>query len=202
MRIRSGSPINHTTGVSVTEMPDGISIRQAEPADYEDVARMHYPSWRLSYRGIMTPEMLDLFDWQRWIDEEYPRRLSRPGWAMWLAESGDHIVGMSIFGPEDDHPDRLEIDSLYVAAEKPRRGIGSLLLDHALGTEPANDAVLWCAEKNYRARRFYQKKGFQRDGRSFVWTLVPGILDIPQIGFTLHRSPRIQQESAKRVPGR
>lgn len=170
------------------EMPDRISIRQAGPADYENVAKMHYPSWRLSYRGIMTPELLDMFEWQKWIDEEYPRRLSRAGWAMWLAESGDQILGMSIFGPEPEHPDHLEIDSLYVAAGKDRRGIGGLLLDHVLDSAPAHDVVVWCAEKNFRARRFYQKKGFRRDGRSFIWTLVPGVIDIPQIGFTLYRS--------------
>ncbi|BAV41305.1 acetyltransferase [Mycobacterium ulcerans subsp. shinshuense] len=172
----------------MTEMPDGISIRQAEPADYLNVAQMHYPSWRLSYRGIMTPETLDLFDWQEWIDEEYPRRLARAGWSMWLAESGGQIVGMSIFGPEPDNPDQLEIDSLYVAAGNDRRGIGGLLLANSLNSAPSHDAVLWCAEKNYRARRFYQKNGFQLDGRSFAWTLVPGVLVIPQIGFTLHRS--------------
>jgi GNAT superfamily N-acetyltransferase len=169
-------------------MPDGISIRQAEPADYENVAEMHYPSWRLSYRGIMTPQMLDLFDLQKWVDEEYPRRLSRAGWAMWLAVSDGQLIGMSIFGPEAENPDHLEIDSLYVAAGCERRGIGGLLLDHALSSQPSHDAVLWCAEKNYRARRFYQKKGFQLDGRSFMWALVPGVLDIPQLGFTLHRS--------------
>ncbi|WP_211699409.1 GNAT family N-acetyltransferase [Mycobacterium spongiae] len=170
-------------------MPDGISLRQAGPADYENVAEMHYPSWRSSYRGIMTPQMLDLFDTQKWIDEEYPQRLTRPGWAMWLAEAQGRIIGMSIFGPEIDNPDHLEVDSLYVAAGSERRGIGGLLLDHALSSEPSHDAVVWCAERNFRARRFYQKKGFQLDGRSFTWTLVPGLIGIPQLGFTLRRAP-------------
>ncbi|POX84221.1 N-acetyltransferase [Mycobacterium kansasii] len=172
----------------MTQMPDGFSIRQAEPADYANVAPMHYQSWRLSYRGIVATELLDLFDWQTWVDREYPLTVSRPGWAMWLAESRERIAGMIIFGPEPGNPDHLQIDALYVAVGDERRGIGGLLLDHALNSEPAHDAVLWCAEMNHRARRFYQKKGFQRDGRSVLLTLIPDLLAVPQIGFTLHRS--------------
>ena len=171
----------------MTDLPDGVSIRNGERADYENVAEMQYPSWRLSYRGILAPEMLDLFDYQRWVSEEYPRRLHRTGWTMRLAESGGQLIGMSIFGPEPGHPDHLEIDSLYIAAGSERRGIGGLLLEDALGTRPLDDVVLWCAEKNYRARRFYQKKGFQLDGRTMMWKLAPGILEIPQLGYTLHR---------------
>ncbi|KZS80222.1 GNAT family N-acetyltransferase [Mycobacterium persicum] len=172
----------------MTEMPDGISIRRAKPADYANVAPMHYRSWRLSYRGIVIPELLDLFDWRAWIGREYPLALSRAGWGMWLAESSGHIVGVSIFGPEPGNPDHLEIDALYVAAGHERRGIGSLLLDHALSSEPSHDAVLWCAEMNHQAQCFYRKKGFRPDGRSDLLTLLPGVLAVPQIGFTLHRS--------------
>jgi len=172
----------------VTAPPDGISIRQGEPADYENVAEMQYPSWRLSYRGILAPAMLDLFDYQRWVNEEYPRRLHRAGWTMRLAEHEGLLLGMSIFGPESGHPDHLEIDSLYIAAGSERRGIGGLLLEDALRSQPQDDAVLWCAEKNFRARRFYQKKGFELDGRTMMWTLAPGVLEIPQLGYTLHRS--------------
>ena len=152
----------------MVEIPAGIQVRQAEPSDYENVAEMHYPSWRQSYAGILTPYVLDLFDWQKWVDEEYPERLSRSGWAMWLAESDGQLMGMSIFGPESGNPDHLEIDSLYVAVENQRRGVGGLLLDKALRSQPSCDVVVWCAEKNHRARLFYEKKGFQLDGRAFL----------------------------------
>jgi len=165
-----------------------ILIRQAEPSDYADVVQMHYPSWRESYRGILAPQVLDLFDRQQWIDEEYPQRLNRAGWAMWLAESDGRLIGMTVFGPELANPGQLEIDSLYIAVDNQRRGVGGLLLDHALAAHPSGDAVVWCAERNFRARRFYQKKGFQLDGRTFTWTLVPGVVEAPQVGYRLQRS--------------
>ena len=172
----------------MVEIPAGIQVRQAEPSDYENVAEMHYPSWRQSYAGILTPYVLDLFDWQKWVDEGYAERLSRSGWAMWLAESDGQLMGMSIFGPESGNPDHLEIDSLYVAVENQRRGVGGLLLDKALRSQPSCDVVVWCAEKNHRARRFYEKKGFQLDARAFTWTLIPGLVEAPQVGYTLYRS--------------
>ncbi|VBA38940.1 hypothetical protein LAUMK136_02711 [Mycobacterium attenuatum] len=149
--------LRQTSGATVTQIPDGSSIRRAEPADYANVAPMHYRSWRLSYRGIVASELLDLFDWQTWVDREYPLTVSRPGWARWLGESRDRIVGMSIFGPEPGNPDHLQIDALYMTVGDERRGIGGFLLDHALSSEPAHDAVLWCTEMNHGTRPLYQK---------------------------------------------
>ncbi len=162
-------------------------MRQAGPEDYADVVEMHYPSWRESYRGILTPELLDLFDRRTWVTQDYPQRLMRPGWQMWLAESDGQLLGMCIFGPEQDSPDLLEIDSLYVALGSHRQGVGRLLLDHAVASHTAGDIITWCAERNFRARRFYEKVGFERDGRVYNWTLVPGVLDAPQIGYRLRR---------------
>ncbi|WP_454561008.1 N-acetyltransferase family protein [Mycobacterium haemophilum] len=174
----------------MTQIPDGIHIRQAEPADYDSVEKMHYPSWRQSYAGILAPHVLDMFGRQNWSDDEYIHRLDRPGWSMWLAEADGQLIGMSIFGPEPENPDHLEIDALYVAVENQRQGVGSALLDHALRSQPADDIVLWCTENNYRARRFYESKGFKLDGRAFTWTLIPGVIEVPQVGYTLYRSAR------------
>lgn len=38
---------------------------------------------------------------------------------------------------------------------------GQRLLDEAIGAEPA---CLWVAAENHRAKRFYEKNGFQPDG--------------------------------------
>lgn len=184
--VRAGN--QRTSVVGVTQTPDGIQLRQAQPADYESVVKMHYPSWRESYAGILAPNVLDMFAEQNWSDDEYPHRLNRPGWSMWLAEADGQLIGMSIFGPELENPDHLEIDALYIAVESQRRGVGSVLLDNALGSRPTADVVLWCAEGNHRARRFYESKGFELDGRAFTWTLIPGVVEAPQVGYTLHRS--------------
>ena len=169
-------------------MSIAVEIREARVPEYRHVAQMHYRAWRQSYHGIIAAVLLDLFDDPlHWAYSVYPERLSQPGWAMWLAESRGQLVGMSIYGPEPARPDRLEIDALYVAPEHQGQRVGSLLLTDALTAQPAGDVVLWCAEQNHRARRFYEAKGFQIDGRMLYWKPNPS-LEVPQVGYTLKRS--------------
>jgi GNAT superfamily N-acetyltransferase len=169
-------------------MSIAVEIRAARAPDYRQVAPMHYRAWRQSYSGILASVLLDLFDDPaHWADNVYPEKLSQPGWTMRLAESGDAPVGVSIIGPEPDRPDRLEIDALYVAPEYQRLRVGSLLLADALRSHPSGDVVLWCADGNHRARRFYEAKGFHLDGRTLNWKPIPNI-EVPQVGYTLKRS--------------
>ena len=165
-----------------------IEIREARAPEYRKVARMHYRAWRQSYTGVISSVLLDLFDDPlHWAENVYPEKLSQTGWTMWLADSGGQPVGVCISGPERNRPDRLEIDALYVAPEHQGQRVGSVLLAHALTTHPSADVVLWCAAKNHRARRFYEAKGFQPDGRRFDWKPIRD-LAVPQVGYTLERS--------------
>ena len=166
-------------------MSGDIEIREAQRADYEKVAEMHYPVWLESYTGITVPHLLDIFV-KHWADNVYPQRVSE-GWTIMLAESDGEAVGVTIFGPQPGNPDHLEIDALYIRQEDQRRGIGGVLLDMALASQPSADVVLWCAEKNCKARCFYEKKGFQLDGRTFPWEPIPGVKAV-ELGYTLHRS--------------
>jgi GNAT superfamily N-acetyltransferase len=164
-----------------------IRIREAKPDDYADVAEMHYPVWRRSWTGILTPPLLDILGpAKRWVAEIYPQSLNREGWSMWIAESAERTIGVTIFGPDSADPDHLLIDALYVTEESQRHGVGGRLLDTAMGTHPSGDVVLWCAEKNARARRFYEKKNFRIDGRTLVWEPLPGVI-VPHVGYRLTR---------------
>jgi len=165
-----------------------IRIREAKPADFANVAQMHYPVWRRSWSGILADYLLDMLGApKRWATETYPQDLSRPGWSMWIAESDGKTLGMTIFGPDAVNPDDLQIDALYTAEESQRLGIGGRLLDRAVRANPPGDVILWCAEKNLKAREFYEKKNFRLDGRTFVWKPLPGV-PVPHLGYRLYRS--------------
>lgn len=164
-----------------------IRIREAKPDDYTDVAEMHYPVWRRSWTGILTPFLLDVLGpAKRWVAEVYPQSLNREGWSMWLAESGGQTIGVTIFGPDATDSDHLLIDALYVTEESQRRGVGGGLLDTAMSARPSGDVVLWCAEKNGRARRFYENRNFRMDGRTLDWEPLPGVI-VPHVGYRLTR---------------
>lgn len=164
-----------------------VTIRQAKPAEYAKVAEMHYPSWRLSWTGIIAPHHLDLIGQpHRWATQFYPLTLSRDGWAMWVAEYRNRLLGMIMFGPDVAVPRDLHIDALYVTEHSQRHGIGGRLLNKALRANPSEDVILWCADKNQKARSFYEKKDFHEDGRTFTWQPLPGV-DVPHVGYRLKR---------------
>lgn len=178
-----------------------IRIREAKPKDFARVAAMHYPTWRQSWNGIVASHVLDMIGTPKtWVDFQYPTTLKRGGWGMWMAESRGKLIGMMLLGPDLSNPDHVQIDALYVADDNQRNGIGHLLLERALNTYPDNDMILWCANKNQKARSFYEKQGFQLDGRTYVWKPLPGVT-VPHVGYRLSRTaPDAAAENATAEP--
>jgi ribosomal protein S18 acetylase RimI-like enzyme len=71
----------------------------------------------------------------------------------WGAFEGDRLTGFVIGGDG-------WIRHLYVAPEHQCHGVGSALLDRALGDEPS-PVHLWVFEANTRAIDFYRRRGFE-----------------------------------------
>ncbi|WP_248791219.1 GNAT family N-acetyltransferase, partial [Escherichia coli] len=82
--------------------------------------------------------------------------------------------------------------------------IGGMLLNKVLRTYPDNDIILWCADKNQKARNFYEKHGFELDDRTYVWKPLPGVT-VPHVGYRLYRTAAEetpeQQPAASAAPG-
>jgi GNAT superfamily N-acetyltransferase len=169
--------------------PGDVNIRRAGPSDFAKVAEMHYPVWRRSWSGMVEDFMLDLIATPTmWVEVTYPLKLSQPGWSMWVAEARGKMLGMAVFGPAEANADDLQIEALYTAPDARKLGIGVRLLKKAESSNPSSDLVLWCAEENREARKFYEDNNFRPDGRTLVWTPLPGV-SVPHVGYRLHRSP-------------
>jgi ribosomal protein S18 acetylase RimI-like enzyme len=165
---------------------EGPQIRQAEERDFPEIAHMHYRVWRNTYAGAMTPEQLDMFNAEHWVKDVYPQMV-KAGWRIWVATLEGRVAGLVIFGPSPEVPRHLEINSLYVPCDNQRHGIGGLLLETALATRSTTDAVLWCAEHNLKAQRFYEKRGFKPDGRTAIYAPAPGV-QVPEVGYLCQRT--------------
>jgi dipeptidase E len=82
---------------------------------------------------------------------------------VFVAEDGGGVCGFVWARPDADP----EIGALYTHPRVWGRGVGRRLLDHALDAlraSEAREAVLWTEERNHRARRIYERRGWVTDG--------------------------------------
>lgn len=143
-----------------------MRIAPARVEDAETLTDLHLDVWEEAYADLIPAAVLA---------ERRARRAERvASWstiiatgssANLLAWSGDLLVGFSSTGPGRDDPDGglppLELMALYVRRSAYGTGVGSGLLEAAIG---AADAYLWVLDGNARAIRFYERQGFRLDG--------------------------------------
>lgn len=145
-------------------LPDGITVRPASVGDTEASTDCHMTCWAEAYGPLADPDRLaaKLADRVGWVARTRDH-LAGGGPPRWLAWHGGRVVGLASAGPSRD-PDAgvpEELMALYVRAAWHGTGIGSHLLDQALGERPC---WLWVLEDNARAIAFYTRHGFRPDG--------------------------------------
>lgn len=142
--------------------PPNISLRSASSQDITAIAEFQTATWNEAYRGLVPQSYLD----RATVADREIRWAGRIGRRdIMLAESDGALVGVassSLRGDARPGP-RLELNSLYVAAERRGNGLGALMLDELLLDAPA---VVWAFSENFRAISFYRRCGFQLDGET------------------------------------
>jgi len=144
-------------------LPDGVSIRRAEPEDAAALARLHIDVWDDAYTGLMPQGILD--DRRAKVDDRVERWVgilaeSEPPW---VAEGADGLIGFAKSGParDNDMDDLLELWSLYVRGSAYGTGVGYALFEQVVGDRAC---YLWVLANNARAIGFYERQGFRLDG--------------------------------------
>ena len=150
---------------------DGVTVRDAGPADAPAVARVHVDSWRGAYAGLLPRAVLDGLSvdrrasgWRRVLDPSSPDRVV-------VAEEGGRVVGFAHVGPHHDgdlEADRGLLAALYVDPAWWGSGVGGRVHDAGLERLTADGygrAVLWMLSTNRRAGAFYRHRGWATDGR-------------------------------------
>lgn len=150
-----------------------MQFRRATVADAHGIARVHITAWEAAYHGILPDEVLDALSvearaatWRGWLEAP------EPGWFTLVAAVEDGTIAgfCSAAAPsrDDDATERTaEIAATYVDPGRWRSGIGTGLLDAALGElreRGYRDATLWVLADNHPAQRFYARYGFAPDG--------------------------------------
>ena len=152
-----------------------MQVRLAQSADALAVETIRVRGWQVAYRHILPPAELDALqiDATRWRD-----RLDAPpaGWTTFVAVLGTvavldtaevgKVVGFASIGPSRDEQRLGELYALYVEPSAWSQGTGRKLIARAeeeLARTYA-EAALWVLTANERARRFYERAGWQLDG--------------------------------------
>jgi ribosomal protein S18 acetylase RimI-like enzyme len=151
----------------LSDLHPTVSVRPARREDAAAMAAVNVASWRETYRGLMSDDVLDepTFELRRtafWTaaltDERYAQNRAA------VAECDGELVGIAMSGPPIDRtcPAPLQLYLLYVLAGKQGLGIGATLLEAVI--EPSQGASLWVADPNPPAQAFYRKHGSSPDG--------------------------------------
>lgn len=147
--------------------PIRFQIRQAETRDAFPLACLHVDAWQAAYRGIVPDSFLNRLT-VKGREIHFARVLDLKRDQILLAEAEGRVSGFIVSGParnEGLDVTAAEVTGFYVAPVFWRQGIGSSLLEKAvdhLAFLGYRELTLWVLEKNWRARRFYEARGFER----------------------------------------
>jgi|SRR5215217_788297 len=148
-------------------------VRPATLADLDTIVAVHVAGFRAGNVPHLPPDQRDRLNperaaalWDGMIAEP------PPGTTVLVAvDEGDDVVGLACAGRARDHDvaeSTGELYALYVGPESWGAGHGSEL-DAAARTHLKGalftGAILWVLEANDGARAFYERRGWQADGR-------------------------------------
>jgi GNAT superfamily N-acetyltransferase len=131
----------------VTDAPAPVDIRRATVDDAKAIGDVWLGSWRATFD--FEPSHPD-DDVRRWIREELV-----PHHETWVATEGATQDVVALLALSDSM-----VEQLYVRPDRIGHGIGRRLLAFAKGERPSG-LELYCFAANARARRFYERNGFE-----------------------------------------
>ncbi|MFF7067101.1 GNAT family N-acetyltransferase [Streptomyces pseudovenezuelae] len=150
---------------------DRLLIRPMALADCDRVAEIRVRGWQSAYQGLIPRSYLDAMSVARDAERHRARFGQGDGSVVNLvAERDGEVMGWACHGPYRDGEVRTADAELYAVYVDPRcygTGIGHALLLEALEERAAlghGRMYLWVLKGNSRARRFYERAGFEADG--------------------------------------
>jgi GNAT superfamily N-acetyltransferase len=148
-----------------------VGFRDGGAGDAEALDRIFDRSFCDTFAHLYSPENLDAF-LSSFGADDWKRQLADSAYAFRLAEVAGQPVAYVKLGPVklDVQPDgpALLLDQLYVLKEHHGSGIARELMDWAIDEalrRGAAELYLTVYVHNHRARRFYDRYGFEAVGR-------------------------------------
>lgn len=139
----------------IAAQPTDVSIRPAASGDIDVIASIWQTGWADGHAGRVPPELERQRrngSWSREVERRLPHT--------WVAECDGDVVGfVTVVGDE--------VEDIYVTPAARGSGVAKLLLRHGeVAVRDAGFTTAWLAvvAGNDRARRFYEREGWQNGG--------------------------------------
>lgn len=147
-----------------------VRVEAAREADATGIRAVHVAARSSYYRGVLPEAALARSNARD--AGQYADLVRRPDRVVRVARLGDLLIGFLMTGPchhfEPDPEVTAELHQIHVHPDFHRLGVGTALHEDAVAAWRAAGvaaARLWAWDFNTRARAFYSRHGWQRDGR-------------------------------------
>lgn len=146
-----------------------IAYRDARADDAEALSAMAQQSFIETFGPIYAPADLEAFLDRAMSPSAYARQLGDPAYRVHLATIEGQPIGFSKLGPNyfEGYPSHEPcLHQLYVLAAHHGDGVGKRLMEWTLAAarERGGELYLSVFIDNHRARRFYDRLGFEKVG--------------------------------------
>jgi len=147
-----------------------ISYRSAIVRDAETLSALGVATFTDTFGHLYQPGDLQIF-LQNHSPEGWARELADPAFAVRVAELDGRMVGYAKLGPPhlpfEPRGEAAELRQLYVLEEMKGQGVAHALIEWVIDRardRRADHLYLSVFTDNHRARRFYEKYGFEPEG--------------------------------------
>ena len=147
-----------------------VSYRRATAADAEALADIGARTFTHTFGHLYQPDDLEIF-LQNHSPENWQKELGDPAFEVRVAEADGALVGYAKLGPLhlpfEPRGEAAELRQLYVIEEMKGQGVADELMGWVIDRSRdrrADYLYLSVFVENHRARRFYERYGFEPEG--------------------------------------
>ena len=147
-----------------------VGYRLATADDAEALAELGVRTFTDTFGHLYQPGDLEIF-LQNHSPENWDKELSDPAFEVCVAEQDGTLVGYVKLGPPhlpfEPRGEAAELRQLYVVEEVKGQGVADALIQWVIERARdlgADNLYLSVFTENHRARRFYEKYGFEPEG--------------------------------------
>lgn len=136
-----------------------ISIRKMEEQDIIAIQEIAVKTWHATYEGIIPIEVQNNFLKVAYNESRLNARINNS--LFLVAEQNGILIGFANFSNSTENG-KAELVAIYIDPTSQGKGVGTLLVQHAINKLHNVKEIFVCVEKeNTIGRTFYESKGFE-----------------------------------------